>query len=187
MQIDARKLKLLDELLDREAIRECLIRYMRAVDRHDAELMATVYHPEALDDHTMYIGKGVEFGPVVNAFHASMWGAHTHFLSNARIELSGDSAHVESYFLAALRRKDNSSTDLSGGRYIDRFEKRKGEWKIAARVCVYEWGQNPEEIKAALSAFPLGRRDSSDLSNARPLNVTRSMAQFQLGQFSTDG
>lgn len=187
MQMDAQKLKLVDDMLDREAIRECLTRYMRAVDRHDAELLATVYHPEALDDHTMYIGKGVEFGPVVNAFHASMWCAHTHYLSNPTIELSGSSAHVESYFLAALRRNDNSGADMSGGRYIDRFEKRDGEWKIAARVCVYEWGQSPDEIKAALSAFVLGKRDKSDLSNARPLNVTRSMAQFQLGNFSTGG
>jgi ketosteroid isomerase-like protein len=175
----------LEDLLDREAIRDCLIRYMRAIDRHDPELLATVYHPDGLDDHTIYIGKGVDFGPTVNAFHDTMWAAHMHYLANPIIELAGDTAHVESYYLAAMRRKDDHGADLNGGRYVDRFEKRDGEWKIAARVCIMEWSSSSDQMTAAMVAFPMGRQDDTDLSNVRPLNVTRTAASFQLGEYST--
>ena len=53
-----------------------------------------------------------------------------------------------------------------GLRYVDDFERRDGEWKIAARACVFEWsridpvlpgGWTPAEIGAT------GQRDDSDL------------------------
>lgn len=41
----------LDELLDREAIRDCLARYCRGVDRLDRALLLSTYWPGAEDDH----------------------------------------------------------------------------------------------------------------------------------------
>jgi len=31
---------------------------------------------------------------------------------------------------------------LVGGRYIDRFEERNGEWRILARVVTMEWSEH---------------------------------------------
>jgi hypothetical protein len=28
-----------------------------------------------------------------------------------------------------------------GGRYVDRFERRDGEWRIAARITVHDWSR----------------------------------------------
>ena len=40
-----------------------------------------------------------------------------------------------------------------GGRYIDRFERRDGEWKIADRVVVHEWDQ----VEHIVLAYTPGR------------------------------
>ena len=39
------------ELLDKQAIHEVMIRYCRGLDRMDAELVGSAYHPDAHDDH----------------------------------------------------------------------------------------------------------------------------------------
>lgn len=175
MELDAERMKALDELLAREEIRKCLQRYTRGVDRHDTALVATAYHDDALDDHTDYIGLGSGVGEYANRSHDALWEAHQHYTSNVTIELDGDSAHVESYLIVVGRRFGNAQTDLHGGRYVDRFEKRHGEWKIAARVLVYEWCSRSEDAVAQLSAMPIGSNDTTDWSFIRPLNVTRKL------------
>ena len=44
------------QLADREAIRECVLRYSRGVDRLDVEQMKSAYWPEATDDHGRFVG-----------------------------------------------------------------------------------------------------------------------------------
>jgi len=64
-------------------------------------------------------------------------------VSNISIELAGDFAHVETY-LAAVHRVETDEglrDDFLRCRYIDRFERRAGEWKIAKRTVVYDWGE----------------------------------------------
>ena len=39
------------KLLDREAIKELVNLYCRAADRQDHELMRSLYHQDAIDDH----------------------------------------------------------------------------------------------------------------------------------------
>jgi hypothetical protein len=51
----------LQRLLDKGAIREASLRYTRGIDRHDAEIMAAAYHPDATDDHGAYIGDPAGF------------------------------------------------------------------------------------------------------------------------------
>ena len=40
-----------DQLADREAVRDCLYRYCRAIDRCDFELLASVYWRDSTEDH----------------------------------------------------------------------------------------------------------------------------------------
>lgn len=49
------------ELADPEAIRDCLMRYCRGVDRCDASLLRGVYWPGAVDDHGTFIGAAEDF------------------------------------------------------------------------------------------------------------------------------
>ena len=173
MEIDADRLRAIDEMRDRQAIHDCLLRYTRGIDRHDSGMVASAYHPGALDDHTDYIGPGEHFADYANGIHRESFSAHQHYITNTTIDLDGDTAHVETYWIMAGRHRDASGTSVHGGRYVDRFEKRNGKWAIAARICVYEWGLDPEQAALCLDAFPLGTQGKDDVSYLRPLEVQR--------------
>ena len=76
-------------------------------------------------------------------------------------------AFVETYFTAHHRRAEDKATVLDhfGSRYVDRFEKRFGTWKIAKRVVVYEWSRvEPAEREYPADPFEQGKRSKADLS-----------------------
>lgn len=175
MTRDEQREAAIDAMLDKQAITECLMRYARGIDRHDSAMVASAYHEGAIDDHTVYIGPGRDFPAHVNPAHASIWSAHQHFVTNISIELNGDEAHVESYWIAAGRRRTDHALDLHGGRYIDRFARIDGVWAIAARVCGYDWSLRPEDVGMFLAGFPLSTQDQNDLSYRRPLEIERPL------------
>jgi hypothetical protein len=132
------------ELIDRENITRVLFRYCRAIDRCDKELLRSVYHPDAIDDHGIFRGLGWDFVEFVIPLLENM-GPTSHALTNCLIEIEGDSAYSESYvtaFHSAVRTEDGIVDIIAGGRYVDRFERRHGEWRIADRVVVVDWNQN---------------------------------------------
>ena len=53
--------RILEELADREAIRECLYRYSRGVDRLDADMLRSAYWPDCTDNHMGFTGNAEEF------------------------------------------------------------------------------------------------------------------------------
>jgi len=173
MTRDEQREAAIDALIDRQAITDCLTRYARGIDRHDSAMVASAYHEGAIDDHTVYIGPGKQFAEQVNAAHDTIWTAHQHYVTNVTIELNGDEAHVESYWLVAGRRKADHALDMHGGRYVDRFARRDGIWAIAARICAYEWSMRGEDVPGFLAGFPLGTQNENDLSYRRPLVVER--------------
>jgi hypothetical protein len=164
------------QLLDKQDISECLLRYTRGMDRLDRELLLSAYHPDAVDHHGDLCRSPSEFWEYYSDWHRQYNLAHHHSISNSTIELDGDSAHVETYWLFQAVNVDDSTT-LHGGRYIDRFEKRQGQWKIAARACIMEWHGKlgdivfDEATQAANSMPGVGRRDRQDRSYERPLNI----------------
>ncbi|MCP3468820.1 nuclear transport factor 2 family protein [Bradyrhizobium sp. CCGUVB1N3] len=132
----------LTEFLDREAIRDCIYRYCRGIDRADEATLRSSYWPDATDRH------GVYSGPVEGFF---LWarevfksGArNVHQVGNILIELVGPTrAAVETYFLALQRGpgKDGVVRQFFiAGRYCDLFEKRGGEWRVARRIVAFDW------------------------------------------------
>ncbi|MEJ2408813.1 MAG: nuclear transport factor 2 family protein [Novosphingobium sp.] len=48
--------RIIEELTDREAIRECLYRYARGVDRLDADMVRSAYRPDCIDEHMGFAG-----------------------------------------------------------------------------------------------------------------------------------
>ena len=56
--------------------------------------------------------------------------------------------------------------NLFAGRYVDRFERRDGEWRIARRTVVHDWSRQlptaPESLGLPLAGFAQGRRDRTD-------------------------
>ena len=133
----------LDELAARQAITDTLYRYARAIDRMDSELLARCYFDDATDEHLPFFrGNARAYIEWVMPALAGMVSAR-HDISNIFIDWQGEAAGVESYWQARLRVRAGEGLQdvLRGGRYIDRFEKRADEWRIAHRISVPEFSQ----------------------------------------------
>ena len=128
-----------EEMADREAIRDCMARYCRGIDRMDAELLRSAYWPGAMDYHTGFTGTVEEFiewaMPRLAAMEQSV-----HMTGNCLIRIEGNVAKVETYLWSvSVVPGDNPRRVNTSGRYVDRFEKREDEWRIAERWVVHDW------------------------------------------------
>jgi len=176
--MDTEAARLLRESKDRQDIYDCLVRYCRAIDRLDRELLTSVYHSDAIDDHGFFVGPVDGFVDWVLEHHgrAHRWTQFS--ITNHYCELSGDIAHTESYWAFVGAGWDSPEHIRAQGRYVDRFERRAGRWAIAERVCLMESeaaGDNPgDETVFESSTFERSARDRSDTSYRRPLSISRS-------------
>ncbi|MBX7433915.1 nuclear transport factor 2 family protein [Mycobacterium sp. Y57] len=159
-------------LEDRTAILDCIMNQSRGHDRHDAELMASVYHEDGIDEHGPIVKLGPEYGEWANAAHSKVFEDHLHNITTHTCEIDGDVAHAETYVMGAMRAKGGKIVSLMGGRYLDRLERRDGVWKIALRRCTVEWmmtGDSSVMASGAVKGFIKGKWDKTDPSYARPL------------------
>lgn len=168
------------KLVDRQEILDCVTRYCSGVDRFDREMVLSVYHPDAIDDHGSFVGSAEQFVDWAFAYHSKYQHRHKHYILNHSCELNGETAHTETYWLFAGSNTMGPSTSIHGGRYLDRFECRQGKWAIAARKCIIEWGgalgdiEIPAEALAAYAATGVSSRDRNDPAYMRPLTVERA-------------
>lgn len=135
----ASRLADLQDLLDREAIRDCLYRYCRGIDRGDEAALRSAYWEDATDHHGAWNGSAAGF--ISQALpKLRQGGRRVHQITNVLIELAGDSAVVESSFFALQTTAAQAEREtFLCGRYVDRFERRIGDWRVAARTVVYDW------------------------------------------------
>jgi hypothetical protein len=157
-------------LLDKAAIHDTLLRYCRGADRCDEDLIRSAFHPDALDDHGRFAGTAEDFASWVVGVLRETSVATQHTLPNVLIELQGDAAAVETSFVAYHSKLDERGEriDVFGGRYVDRFEKRAGDWRIAQRTVVHDWSVilrgEPFPFR---DTYTQGRRDGTDLVFSR--------------------
>lgn len=159
----------LQYLLDRQEILDCIHRYCRGVDRHDAAMIASAFHPDAVDRHGPFEGTPSELADWANSFHSQNFQAHSHGITSHGCELDGDVAHADSYCLYGLHHKDGKSVSIGCARYIDRFEKRDGQWRIADRKTLIEWrALAPANLPAG---YERGTWDRTDPSYQRTYGI----------------
>jgi hypothetical protein len=147
------------ELLDKQAIHEVMMRYCRGIDRCDEALIRSAYHPGAHDDHGEFRGPVEEFIPwVLDALRRDSGMVTMHSICNEYVEVRGDVAYGEAYFIAYHRGGPaGQMVDMTlGGRYVDRYERRHGQWKIARRVVLHDWDR-VDSVKATHDRFHLYR------------------------------
>lgn len=146
----------LHNLAAESAIRQALARYCRGVDRGDRAMLLSAYHPDAIDDHGNFVGGPDDFATyVIDKFDITP-RIGQHHVTNVYAEIDGSTAHVESYFIAfnAQTTEGGGEHDLVTGRYLDRFEEREGDWRIAERKVVIDIGRD------ALAGAPWPRLDA---------------------------
>jgi ketosteroid isomerase-like protein len=166
------------EQKDRHDIWQALLRYTRGVDRGDKALMASAYHPDALDEHGVAQGTPDQFTDWAIGWHAENQIQHQHIIVNHSVHLDGDTAHGETYYIFWGENRAGPP-NLAFGRYVDRFEKRDGRWAIAHRVCVNQISGGfttfdiPQEYLEAMRSTGPNTRDSNDISYDRPLMGSR--------------
>jgi hypothetical protein len=142
-------------LLDKSQITDQLYRWARGVARKDWDLVRSVFHSDARDDHGTFDGGVEDFIGWQKRHHVGV-DQSVHFMGNILIEFAAsDLALVETYVVAYHNYTDqspNARSDILGdgakglgavnsrivGRYLDRFERRDGMWRIAYRMTVYE-------------------------------------------------
>jgi hypothetical protein len=164
----------LQRLIDKDAIHDALCRYARGVDRGDWELLRSTYHADAFDEHGEFKGPVDALVAWLQARFAGVTNS-MHFLGNCLIEFSGtDIALVETSFVSrrlrpptAEERQSLGAQDAmcreAWGRYVDRFERRHGEWRVARRCVVLEASSTSIAL-GGLRSSPLtwGQRDRTD-------------------------
>jgi hypothetical protein len=159
-------------IADKLEIHEVLVRYCRAIDRGDPELLASVYHEGAVDRHGQFqfTDARTQFPPVTVPRLDAMRGVAQHHMTNWLIELDGEAAAVESYFIAFQPVPHEDGREVRtfvGGRYLDRFERRDGRWAIVERSVVLDWtrGELGGEEWPAAAGFPAPGRREADPSH----------------------
>lgn len=170
-------------IADRLAIQDVMYRWCRAIDRLDLEAIRTVFHPDGVDRHGPFNGTVDELIEWIRARHEKI-PFSMHQVGNMLIEFAGpDLALVETYVRTTQRYPADamaSLAQLTGGaedgyehgadlftcsRYIDRFERRNGDWRIAQRTLSQDWKQVvpvPANAPKPQPGWFVGRRDQQD-------------------------
>jgi hypothetical protein len=148
---------------DKMELLELLHRYCRAIDRRDYDLLRTVYHLDGIDDHGgLYSGSAEDF--IVKAVPQGLapYAITTHQIMNATFKVDGDRAEGESSVLCAHISKDDPlDNTIVSGRYLDKFERRNGEWRILHRKTMSDWSNVPGGLDPEQ---PQGKTNRDDLS-----------------------
>lgn len=133
----------LQRLLDREKIRECLGRLARGEDRRDEKLIRASYWPDSRTDYGVFVGGFDEYLAWVVPGSPAI-PVTQHVLGQSTIDLADGAARVETHVISYHRVDlgDQERDTVIGGRYLDRFEKRSGEWRVSERTMLYDWYQD---------------------------------------------
>lgn len=161
-------------LMDRMEISDCIATHARGCDRHDVDLITAAYHAGGVDEHGWVKNAGIEYGEWANRAHAATSQVHTHNITTHTCEIDGDTAHAESYVIVVLLGLDGRNAQVISGRYIDRLERRDGQWRIEVRRSTVEamFLADASVLQSPFfkdTGYLVGTRDRSDLSYERPL------------------
>ncbi len=161
-----------DALLDRQAVADVVLRYCRGIDRLDLELVRDCYHPDATDEHGTFLCTRDEYVEWVAGILTRFTGT-MHVVANQLVEFepaADDDARSETYGVGyhwGEPLDDPRRNFTTGFRYVDRFARRGGEWRIARRVAVREWTHVvPAEQQLVIPPERDGRRGRRDRDDA---------------------
>jgi ketosteroid isomerase-like protein len=135
----------IDAMLSRPVLEELLTTYCRAVDRTDADLLASIFHDDATVVTGHFNGPGKEFAREITGWCRDNTLRTFHTVSNQWFDIDGDKAVGETYVIAVQSAPDESGQALDtlvGGRYLDKFERREGTWKVVQHTFVMDWNMS---------------------------------------------
>jgi len=157
----------LDRVVSHQAIVELGFRYARGVDRGDPEMILSAFHDDASIVAGALNGPVAEFAIEIGRILDDVSPRVAHTVTNHWIEIDGDRAVGESYVLAYQGLVGEEPQDvITGGRYIDQYQRREGVWKISQRTFVMDWNssQPGKDLlgEGMFEQMTKGRRGRSD-------------------------
>lgn len=157
----------MQELADKESIRELGLLYCRGVDRKDPQLLRSLYTEDATDTHgDTFDGPANDYVDFLeSAFPYMRYSGH--HVCNHLISLDGDEGEGEIYALAYHLIPDGSGgwqEDFMCVRYIDRYRRcGDGRWRFAKRVVTYDLRTRRPYVEEAAAATAAPGDDPSYL------------------------
>jgi hypothetical protein len=149
----------LDAALSRDAIRLLLTAYCRGVDRGDKALLASVYWEDSSVISGVVNASGPVFADAIVDYVTANLDYCFHSIANEWIKVKGDHAVGEHYVVAHMCA--GGQDVMTGGRYIDSYERRGGVWKIKSRTFVADWNTtHPKSLELDGMYEPLKSRGS---------------------------
>jgi len=125
--------KMVEDLWDREMIRELTYAYGSCIERQDADGMAQLFSQAGQVDFSS-LGRGVHRGrEAIRAFYAGTWVMRVKpFFTNHMIELSGD-GQARGTCCFENRAVQGDESMIGAGRLHDEYQKSGSEWKFRSR------------------------------------------------------
>jgi hypothetical protein len=169
----------IDALLDKAEILELLNRYSRGIDRHDVDLIHDFFDLDGVDNHGAFEGNREEFAEWSNSVHEQTTVAHSHLVGSPTIVVSGDEARSEMYVYAVLKLNAGDTVDIVGGRYLDKLQRRDGQWKVMRRTFLVDWSfeADSKDRRKMMTRYPIGKWDESDPSYAHFAELHTSLVR----------
>lgn len=164
------------DLLARAAIADLIARYCHVIDRRRWDDMGQCFHDDATYRFGSIVGGWRDFVAAARTIIDPLRISH-HQTGNMLIVVTGDGADAETYFTAYHRVAADAAADgvfrgtgsdydvVMAGRYIDRFERRGGDWRIAHRTGVTDWRRDSPASDAGLFTAPPEGRGSTGRSD----------------------
>ena len=165
----------LETLLDKQAIEEAVMRYSRTLDWLDSEGQASCFWPDARIDYGFYSGDGAGWVPVVLEVEKAA-ERRWHLCGGLLISVDGDRASSECYGFTvstSVAEDGKKSDGLFGGRYLDEWERREGQWRIIERRYIldfnYQLPHGLDDLSASGLNLPILRIDKPGHPDYRAL------------------
>jgi ketosteroid isomerase-like protein len=133
----------LQTLLDKDAIRDLVLLYSRAIDRQDIALLRDLYTEDATDSHgDSFDGPAPAYCDFIEKSMPYM-PYSGHHVCNHLISVDGDEGCGEVYALAyhlIPTREGPQEEDFMAVRYIDNYRRcADGKWRFSKRVVTYDF------------------------------------------------
>jgi len=130
------------ESADEVVIRQLAVRYARAIDRNEPELLGELFTPDAVIEGPGFLMNGLDEIRKVPGMLRKMYSFTIHVVHQQTVMISGDSAESETYCTAnhLMDQGEGKASNLIWSiRYQDSIKRRAGAWRFARRMLIIDW------------------------------------------------
>lgn len=145
---------LLERLEAEAACTRLLHAYGRTVDWQDEVGLVGLFWPDAEIDLGFFKGNGAETADFLIA-NAALSERRLHATSNTLLDIAGDRALADSCCIThavSANEQGQHVWQVFFGRYLDRLERRGGEWRFAERRFVLNFHHSGNDAESPLLA-----------------------------------